>query len=145
MYKHILVATDGSELAGKALAYGIDLAKALNAELTAVTVSEPWSSAAPGEVGIYIPHKDYAQRIETWAREILEDAKQTAAKAGVVCGTAYVPEQYPAEGILEAAKERGCDLIVMASHGRRGIARLILGSQAAYVLSHSTIPVLICR
>lgn len=145
MYKHILVATDGSELAGKAVAHGLALTKALGARVTAVTVTEPWTAAAPGEVGIVVPADEYEGYAAAHARRILGQVKEAAEKEGVACDTLHVPDRFPAEGILEAAKKVGADLIVMASHGRRGVIRILLGSQAAQVVSHSTIPVLICR
>ena len=79
------------------------------------------------------------------ASDILSKASATAGQSGVACSTVHLKERHPAEGILETAKARACDLIVMASHGRRGLSRLLLGSQAQNVVTHSTIPVLICR
>ena len=145
MYKHILVATDGSELALKAVDQGLALAKALNAKATAITVTEPWTSVVTGEMGMYFPIDAYEKGCTEGAAKILGDASKRADKIGVSCQPLHVKDQFPAEGILEAAKSRGCDLIVMASHGRRGLSRLLLGSQANSVVTHSTVPVLICR
>lgn len=145
MYKHILIATDGSELAMKALEQGLGLAKALGAKATAVTVTEPWTAAVSGEMAIAFPIDDYEKGCAANAARVLSSAAAAASKAGVACETYHVKDQFPAEGIVEAAKSRGCDLIVMASHGRRGVSRLLLGSQANKVVTHGAVPVLICR
>jgi nucleotide-binding universal stress UspA family protein len=84
-------------------------------------------------------------RPSTSAAQILSKASEAANKEGLSCATIHVKERHPTEGILETAKAKMCDLIVMASHGRRGLTRLLLGSQAQNVITHSTIPVLICR
>jgi len=144
MYQHILIATDGSELAGKAVAAGIALAKELNSRVTAVTVSEPWV-AVVGDAGVGFPLKEYEEAVAQNAAQILAAVGELARKSGVACATVHAKDQYPAEGILDTAKNSGCDLIVMSSHGRRGLGRLLLGSDAVRVLTHSTIPVLICR
>jgi nucleotide-binding universal stress UspA family protein len=145
MYKHILIATDGSDLAAKALAQGLSLAKALASQVTVVTVTEPWGAQMMGEVAIAFPFEEYEKAVSANATEILSKASEAASKAGVSCTTAHVKERHPAEGIIETAKAMTCDLIVMASHGRRGLTRLLLGSQANNVITRSTIPVLICR
>jgi nucleotide-binding universal stress UspA family protein len=121
------------------------LAKTTGAKATAVTVTEPWAAVAPGEVAIAFPINEYEAAASAGAREVLSAAEAIAKKQGVTCETVYIKDRFPAQGILEAAKDRGCDLIVMASHGRRGLAKLLLGSQAVEVLTRSTVPVLICR
>jgi nucleotide-binding universal stress UspA family protein len=148
MYKHILIATDGSELASKAEAAGLTLAKQLGAKATAVTVTEPWdaiSMAALAERNLPNPVADYEEGVAATANRILAAATEAAKKAGVSCTTVHVKDKHPAEGIIETARERGCDLIVMASHGRRGISRMLLGSQATKVVVLSPVPVLIYR
>jgi nucleotide-binding universal stress UspA family protein len=145
MYKHILIASDGSELAGKAVSAGIDLAKELKAAVTAVTVTEPWTAYLSADVGIAFPVDEYEKSAAVNAARILEDVSKRAQEAGLTCATLHAKDQYPADGILETAKAQGCDLIVMASHGRRGLGRLLLGSQAVKVLTHSHVPVLVCR
>lgn len=145
MYKNLLIATDGSELATKAVEQGLGLAKALGAKATVVTVTEPWTAAVSGEMSIAFPVDDYEKGCAASAARVLAAASEIARKAGVACETQHVKDQFPAEGIVEAAKSRGADLIVMASHGRRGVTRLLLGSQANKVVTHSTVPVLICR
>jgi nucleotide-binding universal stress UspA family protein len=145
MYKHILIAIDGSDLAAKALSQGLGLAKALTAQVTIVTVTEPWATQMTGEAAAAFPFADYDKAMAANAAEILSKANTVASQAGVVSSTVHVRERHPAEGILETAKTGTCDLIVMASHGRRGLSRLFLGSQAQNVVTHSAIPVLICR
>jgi len=145
MYKHILIATDGSELAGKAVVAGFDLARSLEAKVTAVTVTAPWTATVTGEAAHGFPLDEYEKSVNETASHILTGVSTLARKADVSCATVHVKDQYPSEGILEAAKKSGCDLIVMASHGRRGLGRLLLGSEAVKVLTHCTLPVLICR
>ena len=145
MYKHILIATDGSELAQKAVAQGLAIAKALGTKVTAINVSEPWVAVAPGEVAMAFPIKDYDDSVVANAARILSAVESDAKSLGVDCSTLHVKDQFPAEGIIETADKLGCDLIVMSSHGRRGLMRFLLGSQANKVLTHSTTPVLICR
>jgi nucleotide-binding universal stress UspA family protein len=145
MYKHILIATDGSELAGKAVNAGLQLAKVLNANVTAVTVTEPWTAYITGEGPIAFPIDEYEKSAAENATRTLAAVGDLAKKFAVDCKSTHVKNQYPADGILDAAKSHGCDLIVMASHGRRGLGRLLLGSAAVSVLTHSTVPVLICR
>ena len=148
MFTHILIATDGSELADKAVAQGLALAKALNAKATAVTVTEPWdalSMAALAESQMHNPVADYEERMAALANRILWSVGEAAKKQGLPCATLYVKDRHPAEGIIEAAQAQACDLIVMASHGRSGLARLLLGSQANKVVTLSPVPVLICR
>jgi nucleotide-binding universal stress UspA family protein len=98
-----------------------------------------------GEAAIAFPFEEYEKAMSANAAEILAKADEAAGKAGISCTTIHVKERHPAEGIIETAKASTCDLIVMASHGRRGLSRLLLGSQAYNVITHSTIPVLICR
>ena len=145
MFKHILIATDGSDLALKAVDQGLALAKALNAKATAITATEPWPTVALGEMAIAFPIDEYEKGCADGAAKILGVVSKRAEEAGVACQTLHVKDQLAAEGIVETAKLRGCDLIVMASHGRRGLSRLLLGSQANSVVTHSTVPVLICR
>jgi nucleotide-binding universal stress UspA family protein len=144
MYKHILIATDGSELAAKAVKAGLTLAKALGARATAITVSEPWTAVVAGDGSVVFPFDEYEKAAGEAAAKILASVGNIAKEMNIACATVHL-KNYPAEGILQAARDRGCDLIVMASHGRRGFARVLLGSQAMRVLTQSTVPVLICR
>ena len=145
MFKHILIATDGSALSQKGVDQGLELAKALGAKTLLVTVSEPWTSYVSGEMAISFPVQEYEEQVKASAGKVLAAAVAAAQAAGVACETLHVKDKIPADGIVDAAKERGCDLIVMSSHGRRGISRVLLGSQANNVVTHSSIPVLICR
>jgi nucleotide-binding universal stress UspA family protein len=145
MFKHILMATDGSDLARKGVDQGLALAKALGSKTTAVMVTEPMAAMMVGEAAIALPLDDFDAAARANAAKVLAGVTAAAAKAGVPCDVLHVKDQYPAEGIVEAAKSGGCDLIVMASHGRRGISKLLLGSQATRVLTLSEVPVLVCR
>ena len=145
MFKHILIATDGSELAGKAVEHGLALAKAFGSEVTIVTVTEPWAATAPGEIGMAFPIEEYEKGAAENAGRVLGAVADRAKAEGVKVNNVHVKDHYPADGIIETAKTKGCDLIVMASHGRRGVARLLIGSQANRVVVHSHVPVLIYR
>ncbi len=145
MFTHILIATDGSELAAKAVAQGLEIAKGLGARVTAVNITEPWVAVAPSEVAMAFPIKEYDESVAANAHRILSAVEAEAQKQSIPCATLHVKDQFPAEGIIEAAEKQACDLIVMASHGRRGLMRLLLGSQTIKVLSSSTVPVLVCR
>ena len=145
MYRHILIATDGSELAGKAVTQGLALARQVSAKVTAVYVTEPWTAFVGGELGFAIPIEGYERACDENAARILSAVGEQARSLKVACETLHVKDRLPADGIVETATARGCDLVAMASHGRRGVARLLLGSQAQQVLVHSNVPVLICR
>jgi nucleotide-binding universal stress UspA family protein len=144
MYTHILIATDGSALADKAVEVGLKLAKAHRCRATAITVSEPWSVASSSQGSVAVPFDAYEQAAATAAAKILALVGKLANQLDVECTTAHIKD-HPADGILQAARTRRCDLIVMASNGRRGLSRLILGSQAVRVLTQSPVPVLICK
>jgi nucleotide-binding universal stress UspA family protein len=145
VYKHLLIATDGSELAQKAVDQGFALAKALNARATVINVTPRWTSTVYGQVPLSSPAENYNKHVAEEASKILSTVDDAAKKTEITCDTLHVKDRFPAEGIIETANARGCDLIVIASHGRRGLRRLILGSQANEVVTQSTIPVLICR
>jgi len=148
MYRHILIATDGSEIATKAVTQGVALAKDLKIPVSVVTVTEAWSAfelAHLARLGNQNPIAQYEEMATTAANNILGKAAEIAKSQGVACDLVHVRDKHPAEGIIATAKEKSCDLIVMASHGRRGIDRLLLGSQANEVLTHSKVPALIVR
>jgi nucleotide-binding universal stress UspA family protein len=148
MYQKILIATDGSELAGKAVDHGIKLAKTVGASLIFVTVTEIWSAidlAAESERGAPHPMETYEAMAARTAQRILKATASSADIAGIACEILHVRDRAPAEGIIATAIDKGCDLIVMASHGRRGLNRMFLGSQTAEVLAHSKVPVLVLR
>lgn len=144
MYERILVATDGSELAGRAVEHGLNLAKSVGAKVIILTVSEHPSvgEAAFGELDSIKAYEDAASKS---ADEILENATAQADILGVVSETLYVKDQKPAKGILETAEKVNCDLIIMASNGRRGLQKMLVGSQTTEVLAASRRPVLVLR
>ncbi len=148
MYSKILVATDGSELATQAVKTGVQLASELKASLTIVSVTEPLppiDAAAQAEIGVKDPFAKYEQVVERGALQSLAVAQQLATEAGVDCETIHVKDSYPAIGIVQTAETCSADLIVMASHGRRGLTKLLLGSVTNEVLVKSKVPVLVCR
>lgn len=148
MYRNILVATDGSELAGRGVEQAVALAAALRAALVVVTVSEPWSAALADPTGLTTSGElldDYRAGAQAQAERILAAAQAAAAVHEVSASVVYVPEREPADAILETAATHGCDLLVMASHGRRGLGRLLLGSQTQSVITRSGVPVLVVR
>ena len=145
MYKHILIPTDGSELSERAVNYGIDLAKAANAKVTGITVSPPFHAVAfdPGMAVDTL--ESYTTRMSTVAAKWLAYVQDVAAAAGVSCEIVHAEHEHPYKAIIDMATDKGCDLIVMASHGRRGISAIVLGSETVKVLTHSIIPVLVYR
>lgn len=145
MYKHILVPTDGTEFAARAVAHAVDLAKQFGARLTGVTVLPPLRMMAIEGAILSETPEDYARWIEEVAKERLAPIKAAADKAGVACETVHIEHDQPYQGIIDTANGKGCDLIVMASHGRRGVSALLLGSETQKVLTHTGIPVLVYR
>jgi nucleotide-binding universal stress UspA family protein len=148
MYTSILVATDGSPLAQRGVEQGIALAARLGAKLTFVVVSELFTGITlEGEppLGLFSGSADLRKAAEAAAERILQKVAAQAKAAGVGCETVHVRDMLPADGILETAQKRGCDLIVLSSHGRRGIERLLLGSQANDVVTRARVPVLVAR
>lgn len=147
MYKRLLVATDGSELSAKAVSSAIDLAAAIGAELVALYVV-PQYPTSYFEGGIAISTDDVSRTEKKWAEDgqaIVHKVEQTAAARGVSAKGVTVRSGLVAESILNTAKKHDCDLVVMASHGRKGIQRILLGSETQQVLTHSAIPVLVLR
>lgn len=144
MFKRILVPTDGSELSQKAITAAISLAQMLKASVVGMTTVEPYSYSNLSE---YRPEtlENYEERMEQAGDERVGQIANAAASAGVPVETVVVKSFSPYEAIIEAAKGNGCDLIVMASHGRRGLNAVLLGSETQKVLTHSTIPVMVYR
>lgn len=148
MYENLLIATDGSELATKALSHGLALAKDEGASVVVVTVTLLWSP-------LQLKHRvresgaRVVEEYERWARDyagsVLADAAEQADGMGLHCQTRHISGRHPAEAILKAAQDEGCDLIVMSTHAWRGLDRVVLGSEAMEVLSRTQIPVLIVR
>ena len=145
MHRHILLPTDGSELSQKAIDYGMALAKSVNAKVTVLTVSAPFHAFAVEPGMITDTSEQYQKHTAALATKYLKLAKEAALAAGVSCDTMHVEHNQPYLAIIDTATRKSCDLIVMASHGRRGISAIVLGSEAVRVLTHSTIPVLVFR
>ncbi len=145
MYTHMLIPTDGSELAGKAVRHGIELAKRIGAKATVLTVLPPFHTFTTDTQMIEDTPARYQARMREQAEKTLGAAAQAAHAAGVACETVEVEHEHPYQAIVELAETKGCDLIVMASHGRHGIAALVLGSETVKVLTHCKIPVLVHR
>jgi nucleotide-binding universal stress UspA family protein len=149
MFKHILLPTDGSKLSNKAVKRAIQLAQALGAKITAVHVIGEYSLRVQDE-GFVMPEipalkKRFEQEEAARAKKILGAVKESARKANVDCDVVTVSSNVPYEMIIKQASKSKCDLIMMASHGRRGLQGFLLGSETQKVLTHSKIPVLVCR
>jgi nucleotide-binding universal stress UspA family protein len=149
MFKHILLPTDGSELSSNAALMAIQAAKALDAKITAMTVVGEYHPVFSSE-GFLIPDlvplkERFDEEQATQAAHILDEVKKAAAKYGVQCFSAVVSSDQPHDAIIRQAEKSKCDLIVMASHGRKGLEGILLGSETHKVLVHSKIPVLVCR
>lgn len=149
MYARILIATDGSELADRAIDHGVQLAKLAGSDVTIVTVTEPVTIVGGGYAtivgGVVDPIPELIEAQEKSARDLLQRAANRAADQGLTVKTVLVDNSFAAEGIVATANEIGAELIIMGSHGRRGLNRLLLGSQTNNVLAHTKLPVLVTR
>ncbi|HEY7238486.1 MAG TPA: universal stress protein [Burkholderiales bacterium] len=147
MYKHILIPTDGSATADKAVEAGIELARDANAKLTLFTAVPEYKAPSEGEiVGHHVvSFREYERTSKEKAEAILNSAAERARAAGLQCDTAFAQSDHPYRAIIEAAESRGCDLILMSSHGRSGLSELWYGSETHNVLTHSRIPTLVYR
>ena len=147
MYNHILITTDGSDLAQRGVDHGLSLAKALGSRVTVVIATERFpiqgATTSSGWVGSPVDYERYDEGQKRFANDILSAVKAEAGKLAIEANVVHIPNEHPATAILEAAASFDCDLIVMASHGRRGISRMLMGSQTAEVLAHSHTPVLV--
>ena len=126
MYRHILIPTDGSELAERGVLHGLALAKSVGARVSAINVVEP----------LFAVTGDFAS--------VLDSVAKTAGEAGVPCETIQMENVQPHEAIIATAEDRGCNLIVMSSHGLSGLSMFLLGSVTNKVLTHAKTPVLVC-
>jgi nucleotide-binding universal stress UspA family protein len=147
MYKHILVPTDGSEISNNAILAAVKLAKVLGAKVTGLFAMEdypvsPFADYVPGSIPT---PEEFRIAQEAGAKKHLEVLEREAKAAGVPYAINFAPGVSIYKAIIHAAEEKGCDLILMASHGRRGMSGLVLGSETNKVLTHSTIPVLVYR
>ncbi|KAB7763674.1 universal stress protein [Xanthomonas maliensis] len=148
MYKRILIAIDASELSHRGLFQGLELAKTTGAHVDIVTVSEPWAMGMYDAMGWSVGYEaspEYRKEREAGAEAILRPALELAAAANVKATPRHVLDRFAAEGIVQTAKDCDSDLIVMTSHGRRGMSRVLLGSQTVEVLTNSKVPVLVIR
>ncbi len=147
MFKNILVPTDGSVFSNKAVATAAQLAQSLRAKLLVLHVRSPIETPHHVEGGALsnLGGKMVMQEIEDEERKLLDSAAEIAAAHGMQAETAFVAGYSAYDAIIRVAREQHCDLIVMASHGRRGISGLLLGSETQKVLTHTTVPVLIVR
>jgi nucleotide-binding universal stress UspA family protein len=142
MYQHILIPTDGSELAERAVRHGLSLAKFAGAKVTVIFVEERlpgWLSYAR----VAEAAAKYAEQIKEYAASALDSVANAAKQAGVPCDAIQVEDVQPYEAIIATATDRGCDLIVMASHGRSGLSAVVLGGVTNKVLTHTKVPVLV--
>jgi nucleotide-binding universal stress UspA family protein len=148
MYKNILIATDGSELASKGVRQGLALAEKLGAKVTFLSVVEPLTQEAIQAAisgGVEDPVGGYDQQIDASMKKRYAAIEQEAAQYGITVDMLHEIDQSPAEAIVRVAEMNACDLIVMTSHGRRGIRKALLGSQTSEVLVNTNIPVLVIR
>lgn len=148
MYKHILLPTDGSTLSEKAIKQCIRLAKSIGAKITAINVVPEFQMIM--DEGFVMSNaaavkKRFEDETEKRSKRLLAEVKASASTAGVDCDSVSVTSSVPYEAIIKQAKKGRCDLIMMASHGRKGLSSILLGSETAKVLTHSTIPVLVVR
>lgn len=144
MFSRILIATDGSDVSHRAAAMAIDLAKRLDIGVYAFHVAVPYEDAA-FVTDVYVDQDFYSSRTITHATRCLSDIAKLAQEAGVPCASSYRLEKQTHTAILAAAEAEHCDLIVMGSHGKRGLDKLLLGSETQKVMLDTTLPVLVCR
>jgi len=142
MYRHILIPTDGSKLAEHGVAHGLALAKSLGAKVSVIFVVEAFSEMTGQFVKAVA---NYAELLKEQAASTLDHAANEAKEAGVSCETIQVENEHPHQAIIAAAEGKGCDLIVMSSHGRSGLSMLLIGSVTNKVLTQAKIPVLVCQ
>jgi len=142
VYRHILIPTDGSELAEHGVAHGLALAKSLGAKVSVIFVVEPFSEMSGRFLEVVAT---YVELRKEQAASVLDRVAKAAKEAGVSCDAIQVESGQPHQAIIAAAEDKGCDLIVMSSHGRSGLSVLLIGSVTNKVLTHAKIPVLVCQ
>ena len=148
MYRNVLVATDGSALADHAVSHGLSLAKSVGAKVTVVIVEAPFNiydlpASRTQEISDFIT--EYSTRMRQHANSVLSHVADKANAAGVPCETVHCEHDFPYKAIIATAEAKGCDVIVMASHGRSGMSAMLLGSVTNQVLTHTKLPVLVCH
>lgn len=145
MFKHVLVPTDGSKLSEKAVKQATQFAKQINAHMTALHVTPKFRTFTYQAEMLEVTAKEYEESSSERARQYLHFAERAANTAGVPCEGVHTFSDEPYQEIIKTAQRRRCDLIMMASHGRRGIEGFLLGSETQKVLTHSKVPVLVLR
>jgi len=145
MFKHILVPTDGSKLSEATIHKAVEFAKSIGAKVTGFHVMPQFHVFTYRTEMLEDTREEFARDSQTHAEKYLAVIQEAAKAAGVRCETASITSDQPHEAIIQAAKKRGCDLIMMASHGRKGLQGMLLGSETQKVLTHSRIPVLVYR
>jgi len=145
MYKRILLPTDGSEASRRAILAGIDFAKDMGAEVVGLTVTPEFHTITADTEMLEDTPEQYASASRKRGERFLDEILAAARDAGVPCTCELAVSDSPYEAIIGTARQKGCDLIIMASHGRRGVKALLLGSETQKVLVHSAIPVLVHR
>ena len=145
MYQHILVPTDGSLLSGVAIEKALDFAREVGARVTVLAATEPFHVFSADSKQIADTRATYEQHAKAEAAQHLADAERKAKALEVQCKGIQVEHEHPYRAIIDTAEKSGCDLIAMASHGRRGISALVIGSETNKVLTHSSLPVLVYR
>jgi len=145
MFKSILIPTDGSNLSDKAVRQGLELARALRGKAVALHVSPPYHVLAATPAAFNATCEQCAQNAAVFYKEVFERIAATARELGVACTCVSRTGEHVWQEIIMAAEANGCDTICIASHGRRGLAAVILGSETMKVLAHTKIPVLVLR
>lgn len=145
MYKHILIPTDGSDLADRAVHHGITLAKLSGADITLLRVTAPPAPLVVEGVIVNYPQEDVQRQVKARVEKHLAGLSEKATAAGVGVTLRHAENDHPWKAIVDTAKEIGASLIVMSSHGRRGLSALVIGSETHKVLTHTDVPVLVCR
>ena len=148
LFKHILVPTDGSDISDRAGNTAVALAQSTGARMTAMHVIPPYLPPMPDVATGFtyaMTEEEYERATREQSNEMLSRIKERATDCGVACDSAIVVDNSPWDAIIRTAVQRKCDAIVMASHGRKGLAGLLLGSETTKVLTHCTIPVLVTR
>jgi nucleotide-binding universal stress UspA family protein len=145
MFRHLLIPTDGSTFSDSAVTNGIRLAKEMNAKVTGLHVTVPFHILATDSEALTDTRREYESHAKARAHKVLGAFENAAKGDAVACETVFVESEHPYEAIINAARDKGCDLILMASHGRRGLQGLLIGSETQKVLTHSNIPVLVYR
>jgi nucleotide-binding universal stress UspA family protein len=145
MYNHVLIPTDGSILSATAVENGMRFARDAGAKVTVVTVVEPFHVLTADPEQIAQSQQEYERHAKAAAARYLTEAERQAQALGVPCEVVQVDHEHPYRAIIDTAASKGCDLIAMASHGRRGVSAVLIGSETVKVLTHSSTPVLVYR